>query len=455
MDSILRVALYERVSTEEQALRGFSIDAQIANLEEFCEIKGYRIVDHYTDAGVSGGKAALQRPEMARLMEDVKAGKIDMILFTKLDRWFRNIKEYFKVQEILEQNRVEWKAIHEDYDTTTANGRMAITIFLAIAQNEREKGSERINAVLENKRKKKEACFGGRYKPAGYKKVKDENGITRLVIDPETEPLIRDFWRLIKNGYSVNAAAKVINKEYGITRSYSAWTGIYRNELYRGKYRGIENFCPAYIEQEEWERTCSTKKIKTPAHNRIYLFAGLMRCPICGHSLTSVSKAYANGHEFYYYVCRYKTQGLCTNGRYVAETVTEKWLLANIKDRLKAYIYDAEIAAAAPKPKPKRDKEKINEKIRRLNVVYMGGGKSDEEYMTELAELKAQLAAAEKEAAGISKENNLDSLRAFLNTDLEGIYNTLTREEKRTLWRSIIERLIIEGNRVVDVEFRK
>ena len=156
MNKIIRVGLYERVSTEEQALRGYSIKAQIETLEDYCKNNNYKIVDHYTDAGVSGGKAAFKRPEMSRLLADIEAGKIDMVLFTKLDRWFRNTQEYFKVQEILEKHRVEWKAIFEDYDTTTANGRLAITLFLAIFQNEREKGSERVSAVLANKRKNKE-----------------------------------------------------------------------------------------------------------------------------------------------------------------------------------------------------------------------------------------------------------------------------------------------------------
>ena len=98
-----------------------------------------KIVDHYCDAGVSAGISYKKRPEMMRLLQDVEDGKVDIILFTRLDRWFRNIKEYFKVQEILEEHNVEWLAIWEDYRTDTANGRMAITIFLAIAQNEREK----------------------------------------------------------------------------------------------------------------------------------------------------------------------------------------------------------------------------------------------------------------------------------------------------------------------------
>ena len=184
---IVRVALYGRVSTEEQALKGFSIDAQVDALKEYCEKNSMKIVDIYLDEGISGAKPPLKRPALKRLLEDVESGKIDMILFTKLDRWFRSVKEYFKVQDVLDNNKVEWKAIQENYDTTTANGQMAITIFLAVAQNERDKTAERIKVVLDHKRKNKEACFGGRATPFGYKKEADQDGIQRLVKDPETE----------------------------------------------------------------------------------------------------------------------------------------------------------------------------------------------------------------------------------------------------------------------------
>ena len=92
--AILRVGCYERVSTDEQALRGFSIEAQIDNLTEYCEENNLKLVGHYTDAGKSGTLPPLKRPELQRLLEDVQAGKIDIILFTKLDRWFRSVKEY-------------------------------------------------------------------------------------------------------------------------------------------------------------------------------------------------------------------------------------------------------------------------------------------------------------------------------------------------------------------------
>ena len=84
----------------------------------------------------------------------------------------------------------------------------------------------------------------------------------------------------------------------------------------------------------------------------------------------------------------------------------------------------------------------------------MGGGKSDEEYMEELADLKLQLVAAEREASDTYKKRDLRPLQAFLSSDFETIYNDLSAEDKRQLWRSIIDHLIVENNRVTDVVFK-
>lgn len=453
--NVLRVGLYERVSTDEQALRGYSIETQIENLEAYCKEKKYKIVDHYTDAGVSGGKAAHKRPEMSRLLKDVEEGKIDLILFTKLDRWFRSVKDYFTVQEILEKNRVEWKTIHEDYDTMTANGRMAITIYLAIAQNEREKGSERINVVFEHKRRNKEACFGGKTPPYGYKKQKDENGITRLVIDPETEEGCREFWRIVMEGNSVLSAGKIVNASFGLSRSYPEWQCIFNNELYRGIYKGVEDFCTPYVEQEAWAERKAQYVIKTAKKNRIYLFTGMMLCPSCGCVLRSNYRVYKDGvREYYSYRCRHRSVGRCDYGKCVSERKAEKWLIENVRAELEKYILSAEVEDAKTKPKPKCDTKKITEKIRRLNVVYMAGGKSDEEYTEEMADLKRLLAEAEKETVKV-QPRDLSKLKDFLASDFENIYGTLEQEEKRQFWRAIIDTLVIDGNHVIGINFKK
>lgn len=249
-------------------------------------------------------------------------------------------------------------------------------------------------------------------------------------------------------------AGKIVNATFGLDRAYKEWTRTFNNEMYRGEWKGVKEFCPAYIDPVEWERVKAARTIKSTQKNRCYLFTGLIACPECGTIMSSNYKVYKdNIREYYSYRCRHFTVRRCSNNKQVSEKRAEKWLLENVKEKLQAFILSAEVEDAAPKPKPKRDKKKINEKIRRLNVVYMGGGKSDDEYMSELSDLKAQLAAAEREAADF-QPRDLAPLREFLASDFEEIYAALEREEKRQLWRSIIDHLVVEGNHVVDVVFK-
>ena len=453
--TIIRVACYERVSTEEQALRGFSIDTQIDNLTEYCEKNQMKIVDHYTDEGISGAKPPLKRPALHRLLEDVKAGKIDMILFTKLDRWFRSVKEYFKVQEILDKHKVEWKAIHENYDTTTANGQMAITIFLAVAQNERDKGAERVRAVLKNKRKNKEACFGGPFKPMGYKKEKDENGVMRLVKDPETEQMTQEFWNILVKQNNLAAAIRHMNDVYGVTKAHKTWMRIARSPFYCGMWDGVEDFCPPYVSKEDWvmiQETAERRRQDTRAKN-VYLFSGMIRCPECGHILCGTYKYNVRkGQKYKYqsYRCRFKFT-TCTYRHAPSEIKIEKYLLKNLKPMLEKVISQAEEEKAKPKPKPKTNIAALKERQRRLNVMYMAGNKSDEEYLKEDAELKALIAKAEDEAP--PPDRDIEPLKEILNTDFQAVYKAMEPEDKRRFWRGLIKEIKFDGKEIVDVVF--
>lgn len=453
--TILRAGLYERVSTEEQALRGFSIETQIDNLTEYCEKNSLKIVDHYTDEGISGAKPPLKRPSLHRLLEDVKAGKIDIILFTKLDRWFRSVKEYFKVQEILDKHGVQWKAIHENYDTTTANGQMAITIFLAVAQNERDRTAERIKVVFEHKRKNKEACFGGPNKPMGYMKQKDENGITRLVKDPAEEEMTQEFWRILVTQNNLAAAVRYMLTEHGVSKSHKTWLRIARSPFYCGMWEGVEEFCEPYVSKEDWlmvQESADRRRQDTRAKG-VYLFSGMIRCPECGNILCGTYKINVRKGEKYRYQsyrCRFKFT-TCTYKHSPSEKKIEKYLLKNLRTLLENEITAAEVEKAKPKPKPKTNINALKERLRRLNVTYIAGNMSDEEYLKADAELKTQIAKAEQDAP--PPERDTEPLREILQTDFEKIYLTLTDEEKRRFWRGIIKEIVYKGKDIVDVIF--
>ena len=451
--TILRVACYERVSTDEQALRGFSIAAQIDNLTEYCDENNLKLVGHYTDAGISGSLSPLKRPALQQLLEDVQAGKIDVILFTKLDRWFRSVKEYFKVQDILDRHKVEWKAIHEDYDTSTANGRMAITIFLAIAQNERDKASERVKTVFDHKRKNKEVCFN--VMPFGYMRQKDADGLNRLVIDPDQKQMCSEFWQILIEHENLSMAIRHMNQAYGVTKDFTSWRKITKKTFYYGTYKGVEDFCEPYVSKEDWDKVQMAMEAKKDQAKtkRTYLFSGLMRCPACGKVLSPGCDAnrWPEGIEYRYYRCRHRTTK-CTYKRTLTEIQAEKQLLALLPGLIEKEIAATEQEEAIRKIKPKYNLAGLRERLRTLNGSYMAGNKSDEDYIKEGNELKALIAQAEQEVPYV--ERDLAPLKKLLNDDFRLMYSSFSLEEKRDFWHNTLAEIKLADNKIVGVTLR-
>ena len=448
-DRVLRAALYERVSTTEQSMNGYSIDAQKDNLEEHAKKNNMKIVGHYTDAGISGTKPPLKRPDLKRLLDDVEAGKVDIILFTKLDRWFRSVKEYFKVQEILDTYGVQWRAIHENYDTTTANGQMAITMFLAIAQNERDRTAERIKVVLEHKRKNKEACFGGNAIPLGYKKEADENGVMRLVKDPETQQAVEEFWDIMIKTNNLNKAIRHMVNAYGINKDWKSWMRMTRSDFYCGIHRGVQDYCEPYVSPEDFLALHEKRPQKATPTGRIYLLRGLIRCPECGQKLCGDADTRKN-KVYKTYRCAYRARGCSNHGSY-SELKLMKQLVNGLDGYLREEIAAAEIELAKPRPKPKTNIKELKEKQRRLTVAYMAGNKTDKEYLQEDAELKSLIAKAEKTAP--PEPRNIQPLKDLLESDFKSIYESLTEEEKQLFWTKLIKEIKLDGKQIKRVVF--
>ena len=299
---ILRAALYPRVSTEEQVLHGYSLDTQETELVKYAQEKGYKIVGIYRDEGFSARKPVLKRKVMQELLADVEAGKIDIILFTKLDRWFRSVGEYHKVQAVLDKHRVVWRTILEDYQTETADGRLKVNIMLSVAENEADRTSERIKFVFKGKLQRGEYCYGGAATPFGYKPEMID-GLRRLVRDPETEPATAAFWDKLQKYRNIRQAGREVNLEYGLGRAHKSWMAMARNEIYTGDFKGIKGFCSPYISRAAWEELQHPERmVKSAQGDRTYLFAGLIRCPVCGCTLKSNYKTYPNDRSKEYYL---------------------------------------------------------------------------------------------------------------------------------------------------------
>jgi DNA invertase Pin-like site-specific DNA recombinase len=143
-NSLTRVAVYGRVSTNH----GQDVSMQTGEMGEFCQRRGWSLVDSYLDVGISGSKD--RRPELDRLMADARRRRFDVVLVYRYDRFARSLRHLVNALEEFRALGIEFVSIHEGVDTTTPNGRLIFGIFASIAEFERELIRDRVKSGLRN-----------------------------------------------------------------------------------------------------------------------------------------------------------------------------------------------------------------------------------------------------------------------------------------------------------------
>lgn len=441
-----RVFLYVRVSTEEQAIHGLSIEAQTAALEEWARSNRHKVVGTYVDAGISARKPASKRPELQRLLADAAAGKGDLIVFTKLDRWFRNIAEYYKVQEVLEKHHVDWKTIHEDYDTSTASGRLKINIMLSVAQDEADRTSERIKAVFEIKRQKREPLTGNC--PTGYQ-IEGK----KIVKDPETEEAVQAFFRRYLASGSVAVAQDYVSEHFGLRISYKVAYRMLDNPTYSGEFYGVDGMLPPYITKEEYQKIQSMRKkpVRKTTQNRVYIFSGLVLCGECGCRMSgrinqrSVNPSYnCPGH--------YMKSKDCGNRVNMNEKIIEQHLIDGIDAKMQEYrLRIAQVEADQKGRNLKAEISAVRAKLSRLNELFINDFISMEEYRKAHTPLTARLEALTAQDRP-SRRPDLKKLEAILVKRWKEDYEDISREEKREFWRMVIKEIRVYPDRRISFD---
>ena len=192
----MKAAIYIRVSTDAQFEEGYSVDAQKEQLTAYCVSKGIKDYEYYIDGGWSGSN--IERPEIERLISDVKDGKISCVIIYKLDRLSRSQKDtLYLIEDLFMPNNVDFVSLTESLDTSTPTGRAMIGILAAFAQLERETIRIRTRMGM-NERVKAGYWMGGGRIPFGYDYDK-EQGI--LVPNKDAEK-VRSCYELYLQGYS-------------------------------------------------------------------------------------------------------------------------------------------------------------------------------------------------------------------------------------------------------------
>ena len=178
------------------------------------------LVDTYIDDGISGQK--LKRDDFQRLIDDVRAGRIDLIIFTRLDRWFRNLRHYLNTQDILDKHGVSWTAIEQPYfDTSTPHGRAFVNNSMIWAELEAQNDSDRILGVFDDKVDNGEVLSGST--PLGYTIVNKH-----LVPDDDAPTAVAIFQYYRKTG-NLSMTLRYMESEFGLVRSAASLKNMLTN----------------------------------------------------------------------------------------------------------------------------------------------------------------------------------------------------------------------------------
>ena len=358
----MRTAVYIRVSTDDQAREGFSIAAQREKLLAYICSQGWELAQVYADEGVSAKDT--NRPALNRLLADLRAGHIDVVLVYRLDRLTRSVLDLYQLLREFERHGVHFKSCTEVYDTTTAMGRLFITLVAALAQWERENLAERVKLGMGQMVRERKRPGGP--PPFGYFLA---NG--QLHPHPEEAKLVKAMFRQYALGYSPKQIAEEANRQGFRGKNGGRWSPgavlrLLKNPVYCGDLRWNhipgqrqqqpeetfleEDVHTPVVEEEMFLRVQKRIAERTTRHPRTlsspFLFSGLLFCARC-HTPMRGKTAHTRGrngvrYKHIYYQCGGRKSGSCD-----APALREDRLEQALLDELQHHPQEAQAATKA------------------------------------------------------------------------------------------------------------
>jgi site-specific DNA recombinase len=326
MNEIKNVAIYCRVSTEEQASEGYSISAQLQTLRQYTSLYGWQIAEEYVDEGISG-KDIKGRPAMQRLIADVDKDKFQAVLVWKISRLSRNMLDTLVLLDKFEEYDIKFISYSENFDTSSPIGKLVVQLMASIAEMERNTLSE--NVKLGMTQRAREGSWNGGV-VFGYDSVEKE-----LIVNPKEAEIVHLIFTLYAEGSGLKAIANHLNKASYRTKrgkhfSINGIATILDNPIYNGKIRWLQvenwdkkrrrgkNVNPILVEgkhaeiisNELWnivQARRQSKSFKQRQSNKPFLLSSILRCPNCGQgmvpSITTSTRKDGTKRKHRYYVC--------------------------------------------------------------------------------------------------------------------------------------------------------
>ncbi|OGW85721.1 MAG: hypothetical protein A3C35_02270 [Omnitrophica bacterium RIFCSPHIGHO2_02_FULL_46_11] len=509
----VRAAIYTRVSTEDQAREGYSLDVQRDYLIDFAKREGFQI--HFSDSkskiyiddGFSG--YSLDRPAMSQLLQDARARKFDLILVYKLDRFSRRLRDILNILDELDSLGVQFKSATEPYDTTTSSGKLMLQQLGSFAEFERNRIIER---VVPGMVRGVQAGHwqGARYSPFGYRYDKTTK---RLSIEESEAKLVREIFKRYIAGESTQEIGgdfyerKVPSRSGGEFNS-SLIRRIIRNKIHIGKlvwnehhydkkqrtlrgYRYVKNDPSEIIEADGLHEAIISEDVFYRAqsimdrnrkgkfykrHKRDYPVSGILTCAKCGssyHGIYNVSN-HMTGEKRAYYRCsgRASKNIHCGNSDLRAE-IPEAHIFGILeslfsspeiqKQRLKNLIADRYQEEATSETSReleglKKELQECSNKLAKLTDVYLAGTITKEIFEQKAQNLRNEegelrIKIERKELQLIEKEESNDYLKRAeeVAKSADSMKENLHPSLRKELLKLIFKKVLIEDQKVTKV----
>lgn len=333
-DAPTRVALYCRVSTEDQAQAG-TIENQQTWLRRYCDLHGHHITGEYIDDGVSGAIPLGERPSGSRLLQDARERAFDLVLTYRVDRISRGRLVYLlQTVETLDALHVGLKSATEEFNTQTAMGRMVLAILGSFAEMERETILER--TYMGKVRRAGQGRFPGGGVPYGYRLVDGQ-----FVIQPDEAAVVRRIYRLYCEGVGQWRILHILNAEGApLGQRGKLWReGRINVILHCRSYYGEHHYgrlvmaCPPIISRETFDAAARQRQENAllsgrNTRHRVYLLKSLVFCGVCG--LRYAGRTDSRRARQSYYYCRTRQAQKGCPGPHVPVDVLEDYVWEQI-----------------------------------------------------------------------------------------------------------------------------
>ena len=442
-------ALYIRVSTDAQREEGYSIEAQTEMLESYCKSKRIKNYDFYIDGGFTGSN--IERPEMRRMIEDVRVGRISHVIVYKLDRLSRSQKDtLYLIEDVFNPRGVDFVSLGENLDTSTPMGRAMLGIMSAFAQLEREQIRERTRMGMKE-RVKSGLWMGGGRVPFGYTYDR-----TRGILVPNADAqTVRRVYSLYLQGYSPNSIAEMVGLKYDrlvmqiLTRKTNIGVILYNGVEYQGQHEPI-------IDSETYEKAMDMMRERSVQRTATTdnLLTGLITCGKCSAKMRYQKWGNA-GQKLVCYSQQKSKQYLikdpdCDNQRVWADEVED----AALKDLFRFAVEQSnpdktQLTTTNAQDILKQQYDSISLQIKRLYALYANDAndlllETIESKRRDLDGIHKQLAKEQERNSATGKaQETLSKIES-----LSDIWDYMTVKEKQDIIRRCIDKIEVSDNSV-------